>query len=161
MIIGGTALAVIIGLIVKKIRNAIKGNDDLKKKAQQNSTDQRYIEFVENQMRTGQYNEPAIVNSIKAQILPIIERDITTKYNSGEISDQEYRETKAKIDNVKKAVSLEEIYNEIKNPDVKREIVAYRTARSKIERELDMLQRYAMQNQMAPIHDACFKRWSV
>ena len=157
LIIGGTALAVIIGLIVKKIRSAIKGNDALKNKAMQNSTEQRYIEFVENQMRNGQYNEPAIVNSIKAQIVPIIERDITTKYNSGEISDQEYRDAKAKIENVKKANTLEEIYNEIKNPEVKREIIAYRTARSKIERELSMLQRYAMQNQMSPFHDAGVK----
>lgn len=150
MIIGGTALAVIIGLVVKKIRNAIKKNADLKKNAQQNDTDPRYIEFVENQMRTGQYNEPAIVNSVKVQIVPILEKDVMSKYNSGAITDQEYRDSKMKIDNIKKANTLEDIYAEIKMPEIKREIVAYRTAKSKIERELAVLQQFAMRNQMSP-----------
>lgn len=150
MIIGGTALAVIIGLVVKKIRNAIKGNAELKKNAQQNDTDPRYIEFVENQMRTGQYNEPAIVNSVKVQIVPILEKDVMSKYNSGAITDQEYRDSKMKIENIKRANTLEDIYAEIKMPEIKREIVAYRTAKSNIERELAVLQQFAVRNQMSP-----------
>jgi hypothetical protein len=157
MIIGGTALAVIIGLVVKKIRNAIKKNAELKKNAQQNDTDPRYIEFVENQMRTGQYNEPAIVNSVKAQIVPILEKDVMSKYNSGAITDQEYRDSKIKIENIKRANTLEDVYAEIKMPEIKREIVAYRTAKSKIERELAVLQQFAVRNQMSPFHDAGVK----
>lgn len=157
LILGGAAFVVVAGLIIKKIRNAIKQNAALKRNAEQNNTDQRYIDFVEHQMRTGQYNEPAIVTSIKAQIIPLLERELSTKYNSGELSYQDYMTAKEQIENIKKATTLEAIYAEIKTPEIKREIVAYRTARVKIERELAMMQQYASNLQMSAYHDAGVK----
>lgn len=157
LILGGAAIVIVAGLIIKKIRNAIKQNAALKKNAEQNNTDQRYIDFVEHQMRTGQYNEPAIVTSIKAQIIPLLERELSTKYNSGELSYQDYTTAKEQIENIKKATTLEAIYAEIKTPEIKREIVAYRTARMKIERELAMMQQYASNLQMSAYHDAGVK----